>query len=129
MYGFKSPIEAAYDDALRNRALSVVYFVLNNTTSVKERRAFRKEWLERGSYYLVQLLRRCASADWESYPETFWISAWASGFLREAEDSSLRYAVDEWLKSEPLPPLIDEDPQAENRKVKDLYKLFSALNR
>jgi hypothetical protein len=66
MFGIKSPIEDAYYDAIHNRLFSMVYFALN-------RKSFRKDWCERGSFHLVQLLKQSASPDWSSYPETFWM--------------------------------------------------------
>jgi hypothetical protein len=73
MFGIKSPIEDAYYDAIHNRLFSMVYFALNEGISPEHRKSFREDWRERGSYHLVQLLKRCASADWSSYPETFWM--------------------------------------------------------
>jgi hypothetical protein len=41
----------------------------------------------------------------------------------------LCYILEQWLDNEPLPVAVSEDPRVEDRKVKDLAKLYSALNR
>jgi hypothetical protein len=129
MRGNKSRIEDAYHFAVNNRLFSMVYFALNGGVSSKNRKRFRKDWRERGSYYLTQLLLHCASPDWNSYPEAFWINPWVAEHLRGCDPSSLYFIIDQWLDDEPLPTLVSADPSEEDRKVKDLEKLHSALNR
>lgn len=129
MFGSKSPIEAAYHDAIAHRLHSMVYLALNEGVPAEDRRRFRKDWSERGSYHLIQLLKHSASPDWNFYPETFWVNPWVAKHLKEIDANSLFYIVDQWLAGEPLPDFIDPDPLVEDRKVKDLHKLFSALNR
>jgi hypothetical protein len=68
-------------------------------------------------------------SEWNSYPETFWINPWVAKHLLEIDANSLFYIVDQWLADEPLPDFIDPDPLVEDQKVKDLHRLFSALNR
>jgi hypothetical protein len=129
MFGSKSPIEAAYNDAVGHRLRSIVYLSLNEGVHPEGRRGFRKDWGERGTYHLVHLLKQSASPEWNSYPETFWISPWVAKHLQETDANSLFYIVDQWLADEPLPDFIDPDPLVEDQKVKDLHRLFSALNR
>lgn len=129
MFGIKSPIEDAYHDAVFHRLLSIVYFALNDGVPPEHRKNFRKDWVKRGSYLLGQLLLRCASPDWASYPETFWVDPWIAENLLASEAGSLCYFIDQWLDDQPLPPLVSEDPRVEDRKVKELQRLFSALNR
>ena|ERR1700680_2799628 len=126
----KSPIESAYHDAVYNRLVSAVYSSLNyRVPSPDERKRFRKDWSERGPYRLVELLRQCARPNWESYPEAFWIAPWIAELFLTCEPDGLFYVVNQWLEDQPLPPLVSADPREEDRKVKDLQKLFSALNR
>lgn len=129
MTGMKSPIEDAYRHALQNRLLSSVYCALNDGVDAKSRKRFRKDWRERGSYNLAQLLLQCARPDWTSYPETFWMNPWVAEQLKASEPDSLCYFIDQWLDDEPLPFLVSDDPQDEDRKVIELKRLFSALNR
>jgi hypothetical protein len=129
MFGSKSPIELAYHNAVSNRLFSMVYFALNEGVSSECRKSFRKDWRGRGSYHLVQLLKRSASPDWESYPETFWMNPWIADNLRAVDEDRLYYIIDQWLDDRPLPSLVSEDPRVEDRKVRDLERLFSALNR
>lgn len=129
MVGIKSPIEDAYYDAIRKRLFSMVYFALNEGVSPEHRKRFRKDWRERGSYHLTQLLKRSASPDWSSYPETFWMNPWIAEHLRACDEDGLYYFVDQWLAEQPLPPLISADPHMEDHKVGELKRLFSALNR
>ena len=107
----------------------MVYFALNEGISPEHWKSFRRDWRERGSYHLIQLLRWSASPDWESYPETFWMNPWIAEHLRAIDGDRLYYIIDQWLDDQPLPPHIDADPLVEDRKVKDLHRLFSALNR
>lgn len=125
----RSPIEGAYHHAVNNRLFSLVYFALNEGISPEYRKSFRKDWSERGSYELNQLLLRCARLDWASYPETFWVNPWIAKHLLACEVGSLCYFIDQWLDDQPLPPLVSEDPLVEDGKVRDLERLFSALNR
>jgi len=129
MSGSKSPIEDARRYAASNRLLSMVYFALNDGVPPEHRKIFRKDWRERGSYHLTQLLLQCASPDWTSYPETFWMNPWIAEHLRACDENSLYYFTDQWLDDQPLPPLVSADPYAEDLKVKDLERLYSALNR
>ena len=129
MFGRKSPIELAYHDAVSNRLFSMVYFALNEGVSPEHREGFRKDWRERGSFHLIQLLKRSASPDWESYPETFWMNPAIAEHLRTIDVDRLYYIIDQWLDDQPLPPQINSDPFVEDAKVKDLHSLFSALNR
>lgn len=129
MFGNKSPIENAHYDAVSNRLFSIVYFALNEGVSPEDRRDFRELWVERGSFRLAELLLRCARPDWSGYSETFYLRPWIAEHLLAYEPARLCYIIDQWLDDEPLPPLVSEDPLIEDRKVKDLGKLFSALNR
>jgi hypothetical protein len=128
MTGFNSPIQSALRAALSNRVLSMVYFALNGAISLKERKAFRREWTERGAYDLGQLLIQCALPDWSSYPETFWVDLWIGEHLRKQGAGNLCYVVEQWLEDVPLPVDVDEDPYVEDRKVRELERLFIALN-
>jgi hypothetical protein len=123
VFGNKSPAEAAYHDGVTHRLHSMVYLALNEGVHSDGRQDFRKDW------HLIQLLKRSASPEWNSYPETFWINPWVAKHLQQVDANSLFYIVDQWLANEPLPDFIDPDPLVEDRKVKDLYRLFSALNR
>src|SRR5216684_6999643 len=98
MTGFNSPIQSAHRDAVSNRLVSMVYSALNEAISPKERKAFRKEWTERGSYDLGQLMLQCALPDWSSYPETFWIDPWIGEHLRAYEPGNLCYVIERWLE-------------------------------
>jgi hypothetical protein len=129
VFGNKSPIEDAYHDAVGNRLTSMVYFALNQGVATEDRKRFREHWRGRGSHHLIQLLLRCASSDWNSYPETFWVNPWVAEHLRACDENSLYYIIDQRLNGAPLPPLVSADPHEEDRKVRDLSKLFSALNR
>ncbi len=129
MFGSKSPIENAYYNAVSNRLFSIVYFVLDEHVPPEDRESFRKDWAERGSYHLAEILLRCASPDWASYPETFCMRTWIAEHLVAYEPARLCYIIDQWLDGQPLPPLVSDDPLVEDRKVKELGKLFSALNR
>ena len=129
MFGIKSPIETAYHRAVHNRLFSMVYFALNESVPAEHRKRFRKVWSERGSYHLIELLKQSASPNWESFPETFWMNPWIAEHLRACDPSGLFYIVDQWLADEPLPIEVSVDPHEEDRKVQDLKRLFSALNR
>ena len=129
MSGIKSPIEDAYRFAVHNRMLSMVYSALNGGVSPEHRRAFRKEWVERGSYRLGELLLLCARPDWASYAETFWIDPWIAGHLLAYDAGSLCYFIDQWLENQPLPLSVSEDPLVEDHKAKELERLSAALNR
>lgn len=129
MVGIKSPIKAAYTHAIYNRLHSMVYFALNEGIPPEDRRAFRRDWAERGSYLLAQLLLQCARPDWASHPETFWVDPWIAEHLLACEAGSLCYFIDQWLDDRPLPPFVSEVPLVEDHKVKELERLFSALNR
>jgi hypothetical protein len=129
MTEIKSPIEDAYRHAVHNRLLSSIYCALNYGVEPEYRKSFRKDWRERGSYNLAQLLLQCARPDWSSYPETFWINSWIGELLRTCEPRDLCYFIDEWLEDKPLPPFVSDAPQDEDSKVRELRKLFSALNR
>ena len=129
MFGTKSPIESAYIEAVTNRLFSMVYFVLNQVFPPKERKQFRKDWEERSTHQLTQLLKQSASLKWESHPGAFWINPWIAEQLRAIEADRLYYIVDQGMEGQPLPPNIDADPSVEDRKVRDLHRLFSALNR
>jgi hypothetical protein len=136
MPGFKSPIETAYQNALSNRLLSMVYAALNAGVLPEGRKSFRKDWIERGSYRLGELLLHCASPDWTSYAETFWIDPWIGkhliahcGGAESPDPGNLCYIIDEWLDNQPLPSHVSEDPLVEDDKLKELKKLFLALNR
>jgi hypothetical protein len=125
----RSPIEDAYHHAVYDRLYSMVYSALNYGIDAEYRQSFRRDWTERGSYSLAQLLLRCARPDWASHPETFWINPWISEHLIVCEAASLCQIIDEWLADEPLPLLVSEDPEVEDKKVKQLERLFTALNR
>jgi len=129
MSGCKSPIKDAYRRAVSDRLLSTVYFALNDGVPPEHRKSFRKDWVERGSYLLGQLLLQCARPDWASYPETFWVNPWIAEHLIACDAGILCYFIDRWLADQPLPPLVSEDPRVEDRKIKELERLFSALNR
>lgn len=126
--GSKSPIESAYHLAVHNRMLSLIYSALNDGVSPDDRESFRKDWAERGSYRLAELLLRCARSDWSSYPETFYVNPWIAAHVRGHAPESLCYFIDQWLEGKPLPLLVSVDPLVEDRKVKELEKLHSALN-
>ena len=128
MSGTKGPIEDAYYDAIYKRLFSMVYFALNEGVAPKYRRSFRRDWTERGSYLLGELLLLSSRPDWESHPDTFWVDPWIAKHLLEYESGSLCFIVDRWLAGDPLPPTISEDPREEDSKVRELRKLFSALN-
>lgn len=128
MVGRKSPIEDAYHQAVTNRLFSIVYFALNDGISPGDRKSFRKIWVERGSYLLAELVLRCAGPDWASYPEAFSMRPWIAEHLLAYEPARLCHFIDAWLANEPLPPGVSEDPLVEDRKVKELQKLFAALN-
>jgi hypothetical protein len=129
MSGIKSPIEDAYWHAVSNRLFSMVYSALNGGVPLEDRKLFRKDWNERGTYHLNLLLLQCARPDWSSHPETFWIDPWIAEHLLAREEGSLCYIIDQWLDNQPLPYLVSEDPLVEDEKVRDLKKLFLALNR
>jgi len=128
MFGSRSPIEAAYHQAVFNRLFSIVYFALNDGISPSDLKEFRKDWTERGSLRLAELLLRCARPDWASYPETFCLRPWIAERLKRCEAESLCYFLDAWLNDEPLPLGVSQDPLIEDYKVKELLRLFSALN-
>jgi hypothetical protein len=129
MTGIKSPIEDAYRHALQNRLLSSVYCALNYGVDAKSRKRFRKDWRERGAYDLAQLLLQCARPDWTSYPGTFWMDPWIGELLKASETGTLCYFINQWLDDQPLSADISDDPYVEDHKVKELARLFSALNR
>jgi hypothetical protein len=136
MPGFKSPVEDAYHQAVSNRLLSMVYSALNGGVPPEERRRFRKVWLEEGSYRLSEVLLNCSRPEWTSYPDTFWIDPWIAEHLLahcggppSPDPGFLCYFVDRWLENEPLPNLVSDDPFVEEEKVRELKKLFAALNR
>jgi hypothetical protein len=131
MSGIKSPIKSALEIAVQNRLLSMIYSALNGGTSLKERKRFREEWTERGCYQLAALLIQCGRPNWASCPEGFWIDPWIGGHLQAYRDdpAGLCYVINKWLENEPLPFAVDEDPYVEERKIRDLEKLFNALNR
>lgn len=128
MFGSEKPIEMAYHEAVSNRLMSLVYFALNEGVAPNERRHFRKVWSERGTYFLGEHLLRCASADWSSYPDAFFINEWVAKLILEFDAASFTNILDRWLADEPLPLTVDEDPLVEDEKVKKLAKLFAALN-
>jgi hypothetical protein len=109
----------------------MIYSALNGGRSPKERKRFRKEWTERGCYHLAELLIQSGRPDWASYPEAFWVAPWIGAHLQayRHEPASLCYVLNKWLENEPLPFAVDEDRYVEDRKIKDLEKLFKALNR
>jgi len=129
MFGSKSPIETAYYDAVGKLILSMVYFALNEGVPGWDLERFRADWTERGSFRLAELLHRCARPDWASHPETFFMNPWIAERLLAVEPGRLCYVLDEWLADRPLPELVSDDPRVEERKVKELAKLFAALNR
>lgn len=128
MTRINSPIESAYHTAVSGRLYSVVYFALNNGVPPKERQAFKKDWRGRGFGLLVELLLQCASPNWNSYPETFWVDPWIAEHLPRGGDH-LYYFVEKWVNDEPLPALISPDPCVEHQKVMELEHLYLALNR
>jgi hypothetical protein len=128
MFGSKGPVEDAYYHAASNRLFSIVYFALNDGISPGDRKSFRKIWVEHGSFRLAELLLLCARPDWADYSETFCLRPWIADHLRAFEPANLCYILDAWLASEPLPTGVSDDPLVEDRKVKELRKLFSALN-
>jgi hypothetical protein len=125
MLGNNSPIKDAYHHAVYNRVVSMVYCALNGSGSTDY---IRKDWKKRGTYQLTQLLLQCARPDWSSHPETFWIAPWIADHLRASDPNRLYYIVDQWLEGQPLPYLVSDDPFVEDAKVKELERLFSALN-
>jgi hypothetical protein len=128
--GSKSLIEPAYRHAVHNRTLSMVYAALNNgVPRGPARKSFRKRWRERGSYDLGQHLLFCSGCnDIICYEETFWVDPWIAKHLRAYRDGALCHFLDQWLAKEPLPELVSADPADEDRKVKELERLYSALN-
>jgi hypothetical protein len=128
MFGIKSPLENAYHAAVSNRLFSIVYFALNDGVPLDDRKSFRRVWAERGSYRLGELLLRCTCPDWADYPETFYVNPWIAEHLRGCEPGGLCFFLDRWLDNEPLPVEISADPRVEDGKVKELRRLFSALN-
>jgi len=131
MSDIKSPIEEAYWSAVSNRLFSMVYSALNGAGSPRELKLFRKEWTERGCYQLAELLIQCGRPDWAEYPEAFWVDPWIGGHLQayRRDPAALCYILNKWLENEPLPFDVDEDPYVEERKIRDLEKLYKALNR
>lgn len=127
MTRFKSPVESAYHDAVRNRLHSIIFSALNNGVPPKERKRFREHWLDQGPIYLIQLLARCAAQDWSADPDGFWVDPWFAKYLRPETDG-IYYCLYQWLDDIPLPPNISEDPHEEDRKVRELARLYSALN-
>jgi hypothetical protein len=126
----QSPFEGAYQHAVYNRMLAMVYSALDYGASPEDyRMRFRKEWSKRGVYQLAELLLLCARPDWSEFPETFWMNPWIAKHLSVYDAASLCHFVELWLKDEPLPYLVSTDPLDEDRKVKDLERLHSALNR
>jgi hypothetical protein len=114
----------------------MVYSALNGGVAPEERRRFRKVWLEEGSYRLAEVLLNCGRPDWKSYPDTFWIDPWIAEHLLahcgghpSPDPGMLCYMIDQWLDNEPLPVLVSEDPLVEEEKVRELKRLFAALNR
>jgi hypothetical protein len=105
----------------------MVYAALNGGIEPKYRKRFRKDWSER-SYELNELLLLCSRPDWASYPDTFWVDPWVAEHLLAHPEGSLCYYIDQWLAAEPLPPDVSEFPVVENNKIKELERLFSALN-
>jgi hypothetical protein len=126
----ESPIASAYRLAVENRLLSMIYSTLNGSRSPKELKRFRKEWTERGCHQLEELLIQSARPDWESYPEAFWVDPWIGRHLQESRDGggSFCHFLSLWLEDEPLPAGVDENPYVEDRKVRDLERLFRSLN-
>ena len=108
---------------------SIVYSALNHGVHPDDRKQFRKDWLDRGPEFLVQLLLRCTSPDWAAYPETFWVNPTFAPHFRVRNENGIYYFIYEWLDDKPLPPYISPDWTEEDRKVQELRKLFSALNR
>lgn len=106
----------------------MVYWALNEGVQPEDRKSFRREWGERGSYALNQLLLQCTGPDWASYPETFWIDPWIGEHLSKYQVGDLCWYIDQWLDDQPLPPAISPNPLVEDGKTKDLERLFSALN-
>jgi len=109
--------------------MSLLYRALDDGVPPEERKNFRLEWNERGSYALNELLILCARPDWASYPETFFVNPWIAQHWLACEAGQLCYFIDQWLGEEPLPTSVSADPFVEDRKVSELEKLFSALNR
>lgn len=128
MSTIRSPIADAFHHAVDCRLFSMVYCALNLGVPPEDRNIFRNEWSERGSYNLGQLLLHCARPDWDSYPETFWVDPWIGQHLQSYEPGALCYFIDQWLDNQPLPDLISNDPLVEDQKVKELERLFTALN-
>src|SRR5260370_40643786 len=110
MPGFKSPIEDAYHNAVSNRIFSMVYSALNGGVPPEDRKSFRKEWVEEGSYRLGEVLLHCARPDWTSFPDTFWIDPWIGEHLIahcggpiSPDPGTLCYIIDQWLENKSLP--------------------------
>ena len=122
MSNIKSPIRSAHETAVQNRLLSMIYSALNGGRSPSERKRFRKEWTECGCYQLGELLIQSGRPNWAEYPEAFWVDPWIGKHLETYKDdpAALCYFINKWLKNEPLPFAVDEDPYVEDRKVKDL---------
>jgi hypothetical protein len=114
----------------------MVYSALNGGVPPKDRKRFRKEWTEEGSYRLGEVLLHCSRRDWTSYPDTFWIDPWIAEHLivhcggpQLPDPGMLCYIIDQWLADESLPPLVSDDPLVEEEKVRELKRLFAAMNR
>jgi hypothetical protein len=125
MTRFDSPIKDALREAEYNRLCSMVYFVLNEVSSKKQ----KKEWRKLGNYHVVQLLLRSASLHSNSYPDTFWVNPWIAQHLRSCEPGGLYHIVEKWLENVSLDAHVSDDPAMEDSKVRHLEQLLSALNR
>ena len=51
------------------------------------------------------------------------------GGIHDPDPGLLCYFIDKWLENEPLPEMVSEDPLVEEEKVRELKRLFAALNR
>jgi hypothetical protein len=136
MPSFKSPIEDAYHQAVSNRLLSMVYSALDGSVPPNERKRFRTVWNREGSYRLAEVLLNCGRPDWTTYPDTFWIDPWIAKHLLahcggppSPVPGMLCYEINQWLANGPLPPFVSEDPFVEEEKVRELKRLFAAMNR
>ena len=114
----------------------MVYAALKGGVPPEDRKRFRKEWSEEGSHPLREVLLNCGRPDWTSYPDTFWIDPWIwehliahCGGIQNPDPGFLCYFIDQWLENEPLPEIVSEDPLVEEEKVRELKRLFAALNR
>jgi hypothetical protein len=127
----KSPVEDALRAAVRDRLWSLVYSALNTALDYyHDPKELRRDWCDIGAYGVAELLVLSASSDtrdWSSYPRML-TNPWEAQFLRRCAPGEIVFIVSEWLDRKPLDPRINEDPEEEDRKVRNLKSLLYRLN-